>query len=132
LTDPTVEEAITGRLRAPTTFHTFGQGKPFVLERIDRDGIVLLLGQGRHYTPLSWDCLEDVLAFLKRSPGWVEAGGTYVVGGARGTLDEPLKACITRQTSRWVAVVLQEAGIVDVDRGPPLRVKLTASFGRGQ
>jgi hypothetical protein len=58
----------------------------------------------------------------------VAAGGTYVVGGERGTLDEYLKGCITRQTSRWVAVVLQEAGVVRVDQGPPLRVELTERF----
>lgn len=37
-----VEQAIRSALRAPTTLHTLGQGKPFVLDRIDNDGIVLL------------------------------------------------------------------------------------------
>jgi hypothetical protein len=90
-------------------------GKPFVLERIDENGIVLLLGKKRNYTPLGWDCLEGLIAFLQRRPGWVPAGGTYVVGGEPDTLDEYLKGCISRQKSRWVAVVLKEAGIVHVD-----------------
>jgi hypothetical protein len=60
----------------------------------------------------------------------VPAGGTYVVDGERGTLDEYLKDCITRQTSRWVTVVLHEAGILQVDTGPPLRVQLTERFRR--
>ena len=124
-----VEQAIRARFRTPpATLHTLGQGKPFVLERIDHNGIVLLLGQQRNYTPLRWDCLEGIVPFLRRHPGWVPAGGTYVMDGERGTLDEYLKDCISRQTSHWVVVVLQEAGVVRVDEGPPLRVQLTGRF----
>jgi hypothetical protein len=125
-----VEGALRARFKTPVTLHTLGQGKPFVLDRIGHDGIVLLLGRQRNYTPLGWDCLEGIVPFLRRHPGWVPAGGTYVVGGERGTLDEHLKGCISRQTSRWVAVVLQEAGVVRVDQGPPLRVQLTERFKR--
>jgi hypothetical protein len=56
------------------------------------------------------------------------AGGTYVMDGETDTLDEYLKGCISRQTSRWVAVVLKEAGVVRVDEGPPLRVDLIERF----
>ena len=125
-----VEQAIRARFRTPATLHTLGEGKPFVLERIDHNGIVLLLGKQRNYTLLKWNCLEGIVPFLGRHPGWVPAGGTYVVGGVRGTLDEHLKDCISRQTSRWVAVVLKEAGVVRVDKGPPLRVQLTERFRR--
>jgi len=52
------------------------------------------------------------------------------VAGERGTLDEYLKDCISRQTSCWVAVVLQEAGVVRVDEGPALRVQLIERFGQ--
>lgn len=125
-----VEQAIRRELRAPTTLHTLSHGKPFVLDRIDNEGIVLLLGKQRNYTPLRWDCLEGLVPFLRARPGWVPAGGTYVMGGEIDTLDEYLKHCISRQTSRWVAVVLKEAGIVRVDEGPPLRVRLTEPFLR--
>jgi hypothetical protein len=120
----TVEQAIRARFRTPATLHTLGHRKPFVLERIDHKEIVLLLGKQRNYTPLSWECVEGIVPFLRRHPGWVSAGGTYVMEGERGTLDEYLKDCISRQTSRWVAVVLQEAGVVRVDPGPPLRIQL--------
>ncbi len=123
-----VEEAIRTTFRTPATLHTLGQGKPFVLERIDDKGIVLLLGKQRNYTPLTWECLEGLVPFLRRQPGWVPAGGIYIVEGEPGTLDEYLKDCISRQTSRWVAVVLREAGVVIVDKGPPLRVLLSDRF----
>ena len=119
-----VETAIRRRFDAPVTLHTYGQRRPFVLESLGDRGIVLLLGTQRNYTPLSWECLEGVVPFLRGHPGWVHAGGTYEVSGATDTLDEHLKSCLSRQTSRWVTVVLHLAGIVDVDKGPPLRVRL--------
>ncbi len=127
-----VEQAIRARFRAktPEELHTLGHGRPFVFERIDERGIVLLLGKQRNRTSLNWDCLEGIVPFLRRHPGWVPAGGTYVVRGEHGTLDEHLKGCISRQTSRWIAVVLKEAGIVRVDKGPPLRVQLAERFRR--
>jgi hypothetical protein len=42
-----VEQAIRARFRAPTTLHTLGQRKPFLLERIDINGIILTLGKQR-------------------------------------------------------------------------------------
>jgi hypothetical protein len=123
-----VEQAIRATFNTPATLHTLGQRKPFVMDRVDHDGIVLLLGAQRNYTPLRWECLEGIVPFLRGRPGWVPAGGTYVVGGELGTLDEYLKACISRQTSRWVAVVLKDAGVVQVDAGPPLRVRLSPRF----
>jgi hypothetical protein len=85
-------------------------------------------GRAFHCTPLGLDCLEGMVPFMRRQAGWMPAGGTYVVGGELGTLDEYLKDCISRQTSRWVAVVLREAGVVRIDQGPPLRVQLTERF----
>jgi hypothetical protein len=125
-----VEQAIRSNLRAPATLHTLGRHKPFVLERISPDGIVLLLGRQRNYTPLEWECLEGIIPFLRRRPGWVLAGGTYVVEGEVDTLDEHLKDCISRQTSRWVAVVLRDAGVLRIDSGPPLRVQLKEPYTR--
>jgi hypothetical protein len=125
---PTVRDAIQTRFRTPTTLRTLSRRRPFVLEQIDDKGIVLLLSKKRNHTPLGWDCLEDVVAYLRRRPGWVNAGGTHAVEGEQGTLDEVLKKCITRQTSRWVVAVFCEAGIVEVDIGPALRVRLTMRF----
>jgi hypothetical protein len=124
-----VEQAIRNRFTRPETLHTYGQHKPFEIEPPDNNGIVLLLGKQRNWTPLSWRCLEGIVPFLRARPGWVDAGGTYVVSGARDTLDQHLKNCVSRQTSRWVTVVLKEAGVVYVDQGPPLRLQLTERFG---
>jgi hypothetical protein len=45
-----------------------------------------------------------------------------------GTLDAHLKQYLARATAGWVAVVLEKAGVVDVDRSPPARVRLTATW----
>ena len=124
-----VQQAVRSQFRgAATTLHTIGRSSPFVLDRVDADGIVLLLGRGRHVTAIDWECLEGVVPFLRQRPGWVAAGGTYKVQGEIDTLDEHLKDCANRQTSRWVTVVLKEAGVVLVDPGPPLRLRLAPRF----
>lgn len=61
--------------------------------------------------------------FLK-GRGWVRAGGAFSVDGEPGTVDDYLKTFTKTLVSRWLAVVLERAGIVEVDAGPPLRVRL--------
>ena len=119
-----VQQAIRARLSAPSAFRTFGQGKPFTLQTIDADGIVLLLGQGEWHTRLSWECLESVVPFLRSQAGWVPAGGKFSVAGEPGTLDQHLKRYLRRDVARWLARVLQEAGVAEVRPGPPLELKL--------
>ena len=129
MTEPSVEEAIRARFRAtPTTPYTLSQHKPFVLQQIDGNGIVLLLGKQMNWTALDWNCLEGIVPFLRKRTGWVLADGTYVATGDIDTLDEHLKDCTSTQTSRWVTVVLAEAGVVRVDKGPPLRLRLADRF----
>jgi hypothetical protein len=125
-----VEVAIRATFTAPVTLYTFGMHKPFKLSEIDEDGIVLRLGEGGTYAGLSWDkCLEPIPAFL-RSRGWIRAGGTKSISGEPGTLDEYLKDnCTPTLVSRWLAVVLADAGVVDIDEGPPLCVRLRLGFG---
>lgn len=111
----------------PVTLHTIGQGKPFVLETIDADGIVLLLGSGGWWTRASSECLESIPGFL-RGRGWVRVGGVHSVQGEPGTLDEHLKRFLKRDVARWLVVVLAAAGVVEVREGP-LSVRLKPAFG---
>jgi hypothetical protein len=45
-----------------------------------------------------------------------------------GTLDEYLKTYLKRATAGWVAVVLEHAGVVAIDRSRPARVKLNSRW----
>ena len=56
--------------------------------------------------------------------GTIPVGGTHSTEGQPGTLDEYLKGCTAVNTARWVAVVLEAAGIVEVLAERPVRVRL--------
>jgi hypothetical protein len=92
----------------------------------DAQGIRLFLGRRRTPTRLRWACLEGVPGVL-RGKGWMLVGGQKDVAGEPGTLDEHLKKCSKTLTSRWVARVLRDAGVVEV-RIDPLEVRLTMRF----
>jgi hypothetical protein len=96
----------------------------FVVHELSSSGMVLLLGQKRTWTPLSWECMEGVPKFL-RNRGWVRVGANRDVRGNPGTLDGYLKNCLKRQTADYVAVVLERAGIVELDRELPAHVRLS-------
>jgi len=123
-----VERAIRTRFGGPARLRTVGQEKPFTLSVIDTEGIVLLLGQGQWRTRLTWECLESIPEFLRRENGWVPAGGVHSVAGEPGTLDEYLKRYLKRDVARWLAVVLRDAGVIELSEGPPLRVRLRKGF----
>ncbi len=108
-------------LRTPT-----GRGV-FTIARYSDDGLVLLLGQHEAWTPLRWVALEEVPDLL-RGRGWVPIGGSYDVQGTPGTLDAHLKHYLKRATAGWVAVVLEAAGVVELDRARPARVRLKANW----
>jgi hypothetical protein len=122
-----IQSAITSNIRPGATLRTVARSAPFVVESANHSGLVLLLGAKRARTPFDWECIEGIGGFL-RDKGWVVAGSTYDVEPNLGTLDGYLKACINRATANWVAKVLQEANVVEVDAGPPLRVKLRTGF----
>jgi hypothetical protein len=48
----------------------------------------------------------------------------YDIEGVPGTLDAYLKGWIKRTTAGWIAVVLERAGVVELDRRRPARVRL--------
>ena len=56
--------------------------------------------------------------------GWVPIGGVYDTTAISGTLDAYLKRFIKRVTAGWVAALLERAGVVQIDRGRPSRVRL--------
>jgi hypothetical protein len=67
---------------------------------------------------LPWRALEQVPDFL-RGRDWVLIGGVYSTDGTPGSLDAHLKTFLKRATAGWIAVVLEKAGVITVDRTPP-------------
>jgi hypothetical protein len=107
------------RLLTPT-----GRGE-FEIGRLGSESLVLLLGEKRAWTPLRWECLEGIVDFMN-GRGWIPIGGRYETAATPDTFDSYLKKCINRATAGWVAVVLERAGILEIDRRRPARVRLSA------
>lgn len=122
-----VEGAIRAGIRSGATLRTLARAVPFVVQELDDRRIVLLLGATRAWTPVSWQCLEGIPEFL-RNRGWVVVGGMHSVEADPGTLDEYLKGWLKRHVANYVARVLAGAGVVEVDHGPPVRVRLRPGF----
>ena len=118
-----IELAVREHVKASKRLLTPSQGKTFTVETVDDAGVVLLLGEKQTRTPIRWSVLEGVGTMLADS-GWVPIGGVYDTTAISGTLDAYLKRFIKRVTAGWVAALLERAGVVQIDRGRPSRVRL--------
>jgi hypothetical protein len=75
---------------------------------------------------LPWRALEQIPDLL-RGRGWMLIGSTYSTSGTPRSLDGHLKSFTHTATAGWVAVVLERAGILTIDRQRPARVRLSSS-----
>ena len=122
-----VENAVRTHIHEGQELHTPGQQKPFWVDRIDDRGLVLLLGKGRWKTRLPWEALEGI-ADLLRGRGWVRTSGSFAPEPDTDTLSGFLKQFVSRETANWVAVVLAEAEVLDLDRRRPIRARLRPEY----
>ena len=122
-----VEDAVRisvspGELLATPT----GRGQ-FTVARYTSGGLTLLLGKKAAWTPLPWSAVEGIPEFL-RGWGWVLVGGVNSTESQPGSLDDYLKTFPKRATAGWVAVVLERAGVLTIDRSRPIRIKLNSGW----
>jgi len=118
-----VEAAIRSSVRAGEVLPTPTGTATFVVDQLDAEGLSLLFGPQKTRTLLTWPCLEGISGHL-RGRGWVVVGANRDVDSDYG-LDGYLKRWIKRQTANYVAVVLERAGILELDRERPAQVRLT-------
>jgi len=122
-----VEAAIRAAIKPGEELTTpTGRGR-FSVARYTSDGLVLLLGQQEAWTPLPWRSVEEVPGLL-RGRSWVHIGTSYSTDAVEDTLDAHLKRFLNRATAGWVAVVLEHAGVVEIDRARPARVRLSPDW----
>lgn len=88
---------------------------------------MLLLGATEARTPLPWQAMEGVPDFL-RGRSWVAISSLYSTDSQPGSLDEYMKSYLKRATAGWVAVVLERAGVLMINRSRPTRVKLRSGW----
>jgi hypothetical protein len=99
-----------------------GRGR-FTVARYTTDSLVLLLGEKEAWTPLPWRALEEIPDLL-RAHDWVLIGSVYSTDSRQGSLDEHLKRYLKRATAGWVAVLLEKAAVITIDRSRPAQIKL--------
>lgn len=122
-----VEDAVRAAVSPGSLLLTpSGKGR-FTVARYTSDGLVLLLGEKEAWTLLPWRALEGLPDYL-RGRGWILIGGVYSTDSQVGSLDEYLKRYLKRATAGWVAVVLEKATLLEIDRSRPARVKLRAGW----
>ncbi|GGI07894.1 hypothetical protein [Egicoccus halophilus] len=124
-----VERALRDHLAAGTQLQT-PTGAIFTLATLDERGIVLLLGQGQSHTRLPWEALEEIPGVFD-GRGWLLTTGTFDTESEKGSLSAHLKRYVKRETANWVAVVLEEAGVLELDRSRPVRARLRDDFVTG-
>lgn len=117
-----VQEAIQSSVRPGDVLLTPTGAATFVVDRLDGEGMSLLFGPKMTRTLLTWRCLEGVPEYL-RGRGWVLVAANRDVNSATG-LDGYFKRWIKRQVANYVAVVLEQAVVVELDRERPARVRL--------
>lgn len=122
-----IERSIRAQIPAGSTLLTPTRSKPFQVESLDDRGIVLLLGEDRATSRLSWAALEGIRPLLA-SGHWLRIGGSFSVDGEPGSLDGYLKGHIKRATAGWVASLLEAAGVVEIDRTRPARIRLASEL----
>ena len=71
--------------------------------------------------------MEGIPHFM-RGLGWVAIGSLYSTDIQPGSLDEYLKGFLKRAIAGWVAVVLERAGVLTIDRSRPGRVRLHSDW----
>ena len=118
-----VESAVRRSIRVGEVLQTPARGKSFVVDSVDDRGVVLLFGRMRTRTPFSWAALEGVRIEFK-DRGWIVIGGWRSVEGNPGTLDGYLKGIMKRDTAGWIASLLDAAGVAELERGHPGRIRI--------
>lgn len=124
-----VETAIRAGILQGQSLHTAGRGARFLVADFTETDAVLMLApdsrDGPYRTPLPWDVLEDVVRQF-RGRGWVR------VTGDRSSPDKHTFAGFVqtygyggRAAGTYVAVLLEAAGVVELDHRRPLRLRVT-------
>lgn len=126
MTTGPIERAVRAAVPAGTVLATPAQAAPFTVSIIDDRGLVLLLGAKEARTRFSWEAIEGVGTLLATG-GWLPIGSAYSTDATAGTLDAYLKKHMHRATAPWIAALLEAAGVAEIDRTRPARIRLVPS-----
>ena len=120
-----VMRTLMGKLKDGDKLGTPVQNKEFIIEHISGDQVILLIGN-RRKTSIPAECLNGIPNFLK-GKDWVEIGAIHDYACKPGTLEQHINNSKPEKTSigNYVASILEHTEIVDIDRKPPSKVRLS-------
>ncbi|GMV85084.1 MAG: hypothetical protein AMXMBFR80_09410 [Dehalococcoidia bacterium] len=118
-----VETAIRKAVHEGDVLGSVPRKAPFRVAALRSDALVLALGEQATLTPIPWEALEGVPAFL-RGRGWVGIGARHSKDVDAELFDGYLQQFVRRSVGSYVPAVLERADIVEVDRKRPAAVKL--------
>ena len=126
-----IEAAIRKTVRPGMRLGTVPRRAPFEVQELSEDAVVLLFGDRKTRTVISWSCLENLMQLLIR-PGWVEIRAVHDTTGVSGSLDGCIKSNggPRRTVGGYVAAVLEAAEVVDVDLNRPAKVRLRKDIAK--
>lgn len=105
------------RLPTPT-----GRGV-FEIAEITDIGVTVLLGERQTPTHVPWSILDEALRQMS-GRGWVPIGAIHASDSPRGSFEELLKPALHRSTANYIAVLLERAALLEIDRVRPARVRV--------
>lgn len=119
-----VMKMLMGKLKDGDKLGTPVQSKEFTLKHISEVEVTILIGKGRK-TTIPAECLNGIPDFLKGND-WVEIGAIHDYACKPGSLEDYINNSKSEKTSvgNYVASILEHAGIVEIDRDAPSRVRL--------
>lgn len=120
-----VERSVREAVAPGQVLPTLSGTATFKVAEYTAEHMIFLLGNKEARTRIPWAALEGVPDFLRGRT--VTIGGGYDKAGQPDTFDAYLKAFVYRATSGWVAVMLEEAGVIEVDRTRPARMRLSTA-----
>lgn len=122
-----VESAVRATVKPGHALATLGRGATAAVGSYDADGVVLLAGYRRVRTPVPWSTLEGIPMFLV-GRDWVQLTGPYDPTASAGTLATFLESKACKATAPLVGALLEAAGVVEVDRGGRVHVRLSRAM----
>ena len=118
-----VERAIRAAVREGQVLGSVSRNAPFTVGELGTESLILVVGQGRWKVPTPWQALEQLPSFLK-DRGWVKVGSIHSEDVDPESLDGFLRPFVARSGASYLPVVLEKAGVVEIDRRRPASIRL--------
>ena len=124
ITSDVIRQAIREKVSNGTTLSTPG-GAELVVESVKPTEVVILVGKNKKRVSLTLDCINDLVKEFRFLPpgGWLRINPSTQLG--LSSLDNCLREHTNaKNIASSFAAVLEHAGVVEISKGRPARIRL--------